>query len=191
MKPVVLVDVDGVLSGFVSSYLRAVYRETGRQYSYEDVTQYDMKRALGLNDLEAANVASHVQTPGFCEDIPVLEGATDGVRRLQEIAEVYIVTAPWNANRTWTYEREKWLARNFGIPSSRVIHTHAKHLVTGDILVDDKTDTIRKWSETHPGTAVLWECPWNIADEWSGPRTNNWDDVCNLVAGMTSRTVAV
>lgn len=178
----ILLDVDGVLCDFVSGYLTLVYEETGRQFEHHHVTQFDLKRALGLSDTESASVAQRVQQPGFCAGLAPLPGAVDGVRLLQEVADVYIVTSPWNSNPTWTHEREKWLAAHFGIHHSHVLHGSAKHLVVGDVFIDDRAETIVKWNAAHPGkTAVLWETPWNAGNAWPGVLTNDWTRVRTLV----------
>jgi 5'(3')-deoxyribonucleotidase len=184
-RPRILLDVDGVLADFVSSYLELVYQETGNRHTHEQVTQFDMKRALGLTDIDAAHVAAQIQREGFCSAIEPLPGAVDAVRRLQAISDVYIITSPWNSCPTWTHEREKWLANHFAIPHAHVLHGSAKHLVVGDVLVDDRWDTCVKWRDEHPSkTVVMWESPWNRTCEWSGWLTNDWDQLIRLVEAL-------
>jgi 5'(3')-deoxyribonucleotidase len=162
----VLVDVDGVLADFVAKYLQLVHEVTGKQFTHEQVTEFDIGKALGLTPEQSGAVARGVLT-GFASMLEPLPGAVEGLRRLREISEVYIVTSPWNKCETWMSERERWLRVHFDFPHSHVLHGSAKHLVRGDILIDDKTET--------------WESPWNKRDPWAGVLTNDWDRVCRLV----------
>jgi 5'(3')-deoxyribonucleotidase len=116
----------------------------------------------------------------------VYPGAVFGVREIEKVADVYIVTSPWNSNPTWTHDREHWLEANFGIPHSRVIHTSAKYLVRGDFFIDDKASALDAWMERggwgRKGVAVHWETPHNRREGWLGPSTNQWAELAEMVA---------
>lgn len=186
MRPRILLDVDGVLADFVTAFLAVVRFQLGRDHVPEDVTQFNLASSLGLSKLEFDQCAEIVSASGFCRTLSVYPGATDGVAALHRIADVYIVTSPWNSNRTWTYDREQWLAEHFGIPHSRVVHTSAKHLVRGDVLVDDKTETLHTWQAEHPtGRAIQWTTPHNRADAWEGWATSSWVDLCRMVGAVS------
>jgi 5'(3')-deoxyribonucleotidase len=183
----VLLDSDGVLSNFVGAWLSLINAQRGTSFVLEDVTGWDVCASLGITDAteRAATKRLIADCPNFAQKHDVLPGAIDGVRRLREIAEVYIVTSPWNSHPTWTSDREAWLKKHFGFPHSHVVHTSAKHLVCGDVLVDDKTDTCEAWREAWPhGIAVQWETPHNRLDVWRGDSTCNWDYLINLVEAM-------
>jgi 5'(3')-deoxyribonucleotidase len=171
-----------------------VYEVTGRQHRAEDVTAFDFAASLGLTRDEAIIVKRHIShRDGWWSSLPVLPGTQEGVARLREIADVYIVTSPWNSCRTWMHEREDWLKRHLDIPASQLIVTSAKHVCAGDVLVDDKTETCAKWEDEQvamwqmpDGTtastfAVQWITPHNRLDEWSGRSTNNWNELIAMV----------
>lgn len=177
----VLLDVDGVLADFVSRYLDLVEEVTGRRYTHADVTEFDIGKALGFTPEQSKTIASGIRT-GFASSLEPLPGAIDAVKRLREVAEVYIVTSPWNSCETWMSERERWLRVHFDFPHSHVIHGSAKHIVTGDVLVDDRHDTCVKWRDAHPGkTVVMWQAPWNEHCEWPGVLTNDWERLITIV----------
>lgn len=183
MNPRVLLDVDGVLADFLSPALDVVERLTGRKYSTEEMTTWDIFEIVGKEweqpFFEACN------QPNFAANLTVYPGAQEGVRRLQEIAEVYIVTSPLNHNPTWTYERERWLRDHFDIPHGRIVHTSAKHLCVGDALIDDRPYNVQKWAYGHPnGTGLLWDAPWNRQDKVSGIRVHGWNDVISIITQM-------
>lgn len=178
--PRVLLDCDGVLADFTSRALDVVADVTGRRYALEQVTAWDFCEALGLSRDEARVVKRVIgETRGFAASLAVYPGAVDGVRRLREIAEVHVVTAPWNSNPTWTYEREWWLRTHFDLESQRVHHSSTKHVFAGDVFVDDKLSHVRDWSDEHPdGVAVLWRTRHNQTESLpSCPVTSSWDDL--------------
>lgn len=182
-RPRVLLDCDGVLSAFVDGWLALINEALGTGYTASDVTDWNVLASLGIVSHRHAELKRLLAScPGFAGSLEILPGALDGVQRLQQIAEVYIVTSPWNSNPTWTHDREAWLERHFGIPHSHVVHTSAKHLVVGDVLVDDKTSTLETWREAHPrGVAVHWDTPHNRSDPWDGPSTSEWGELLEIV----------
>lgn len=179
----VLLDVDGVLADFVSAFLIVVGRETGVVATPEQVTGFDICASLDLTREQASRVKRSIGSwPRFARDLTVYPGAIEGVAKLRSIADVYIVTSPWNSNPTWTHDREDWLMRHFGIPHARVTHTSAKYLCRGDFLVDDKVSAIEAWQAEHPDSrGIVWNTPHNQLDAWTGARTNDWDALCAMV----------
>jgi len=183
MKPRVLLDCDGILSDFVGGYLRLLEQHTGLVRTRDEVTAFDIGASLGLTPEQSSRMKRAIgEHEHFARSLAVYPGAVAGVAELQRIADVYIVTSPWNSNPTWTHDREQWLVEHFGIPPSRVVHTSAKHLVRGDMLVDDKTSTLVEWEREHPtGIPIQWMTPHNEADDWTGYSTRDWSTLCAMV----------
>lgn len=181
-RPRILLDVDGVLADFLTPALDVIERLTGKAYCAADITTWDIFAVVGKEwerpFFEACN------QPGFAASLAVYPGAQEGVARLREVAEVYIVTSPMNHNPTWTHEREAWLWGHFQIPSNRIVHTSAKHLCVGDALIDDRPLNIERWNEEHPtGAGLLWDAPWNRTDK-VGVRVRGWSEIVNLVTRL-------
>lgn len=185
MKPRVLLDCDGILSDFVGGYLRLLHEHTGIIATHEQVTAFDIGASLGLTPEQSSRMKRAVgDAHAFARTLEVYPGARQGVIELQRVADVYIVTSPWNSNPTWTHDREWWLREHFGIPHARVVHTSAKHLVRGDVLVDDKVSTVREWCEEHPaGGGIVWDTPHNRGEQWAGIRTSSWSVLVENIAG--------
>lgn len=182
-RPTVLLDCDDVLTDFIGGVLEIVHRVTGRRHTQEDVDQWDFATALKLTNDERRAVQDIISlSRGWCESLAVLPGAVDGVGALREIADVYILTAPWSSCPTWTHERERWLMRRLNIPSRWVIHTAAKHLVWGDVFVDDRTETVEKWATAWlDSSALRWATPHNRRDAFRGTTVSTWDEVLRRV----------
>jgi len=172
----ILLDCDGVLADFMGGVFDLVEKQTGLRHSIDEITEWDFVKAMGLApDLAKTVKATLSGEPGWWLSLKPFDQAAEAVALLRKMAEVYIVTSPWNSHRNWLHEREAWLKKHFGIPHSHVIACSAKHLVRGDILVDDKTSTLIDWQREHPtARAVRWEQPYNINDEWGGSSTSSW-----------------
>lgn len=177
--PRVLIDVDGVLADFLAPSLPILAGLTGRAWTVDDFKTWDLFDTVP-REYEQAFFAA-VNQPGWCRSIPVFPLAQEGVRVLREMAEVYIVTSPMNHVPTWTHEREGWLKEHFHIPHKKVVHTSAKYLCVGDVLVDDRPANIESWEEEHQdGLGLLWDQPYN-RDYQARSRVSTWTEVIDVV----------
>lgn len=186
MRPLVLLDVDGVLAQFMPAALAMINDLLGASYVIEDVTEFSFAHALKLTPEQAAAVKRMIGSSARLADrLQVYPGARDGVHRLREVAEIHIVTSSWDSNETWEFDRKKWLRRNFDIGHHDITFTAAKHLVRGDVLVDDKTSTCEEWRAAWPaGVTVRWNTPHNRRDTWRGVRTESWDELIEIVKAV-------
>ena len=70
-------------------------------------------------------------------NLEVIEGAKEAVRYLHENHEVFIAsTPPWTRPEVWGHKKE-WLEEHFPYLKRKLILTHRKDLLIGDILIDD------------------------------------------------------
>lgn len=176
----VLLDCDGVLADFIGRVCDVLFNVCGVERTPDQVTEFDFVKSLGLTADTARRVKAFISdTPGFWSTLSVFPEAIEGVARLREVADVYVVTSPWNSCRTWLHERESWLKKHFDIPHSHVLAGSAKHLVNGDLFVDDRTDALVKWQNEReiPPFAVQWQTPHNRLDVWSGRSTRSWSEL--------------
>lgn len=78
------------------------------------------------------------EIPGLFSLMDPMPGAVEAVYKLAELYDVYILsTAPWGNPLAWT-EKVLWLKNHFGdLFKKKVILTHHKDFIQGDILIDD------------------------------------------------------
>ena len=112
-KPIVLIDMDGVLCDF------------------------DKRKAeLESQGVKGQSIFKH---PDAYRDLEPIDGAIDAWHALQEKYETYILsTPPWSNPDAWS-EKRKWVEQHFGKSANKkLILCHHKGLVKGDFLIDDR-----------------------------------------------------
>lgn len=191
-RPIVLLDCDGPLADFTGAYLQAFEEETGLKATLEDVTGWHIHscdffenaaREMKIKPSELRKRCdAHVSRPGFCYAIRPYDYAISRVSRLQEMAEVIVVTSPWDSSPTWMHERTLWLKKHYGVPRTHVIHAAQKHLIWGDVFVDDKPEHVDAWherwgvvSDRGRGRAVLFDMHHNRS--LNHPLRGSWEHV--------------
>lgn len=191
-KPRVLLDCDGVLADFHSSCLAVINNVFGTNYTLADVVEWDIFDSLKISRDDRSRVYDVMHRDEWCGDMGVYPGAQEGVALLQEHFDVFVVTSPMKGP-TWTSEREKWLARNFDIHRSRVVHTSAKEICVGVALIDDKDENLARWhsirtAEDGDGAVripVKWVSNHAAPDHWRGPRFWDWRLMVDFLRART------
>ena len=70
-------------------------------------------------------------------DLDLMPGAQDALMRLNYDFDIFIATTPpWSRPDVWTHKRE-WIGEHFPWLKRKMILTHRKDLLIGDILIDD------------------------------------------------------
>lgn len=183
-RPVILLDVDGVICDFINPCLAIINELTGKQHVVTAHTGWNIFEALGVPAQIVSATYDIMKQPGWCLGLPVLEGAIEGVRLLREHCDIHPCTSPMDGP-TWVHERTAWLWDLFKFPSRDVIHTQAKHRCVGNALIDDKTDAVETWSRHHPtAVGIRWNTTANAGTPYAGVKTCDWTEVLNLVGDV-------
>jgi len=113
-KPIVLIDMDGVLCDFD-------------------------KRAKELEENEGIKGHRLFKHPSAYKNLEPIEGAIDAWHRLQEKYDTYILsTPPWSNPEAWA-EKRRWVEEHLGKSANKkLILCHNKGIVRGDFLIDDR-----------------------------------------------------
>lgn len=193
-RPVVLCDVDGVIADFASAFLGAYERFSGEHVAREVWHRsYDLFEGLGHaapDEGLRGRVSDFVASEAFHLELEPFPGAIEGVRALAEVSEVWFVTSPWKGSREWTFLRDRWLCEKFGGVSGltlpgHIIYARKKHLVFGDVLVDDLPENVDAWKARHAtGLAVLWATGHNDVPGAYDLRIRDWGEVLQRVMAM-------
>ena len=70
-------------------------------------------------------------------DLYLIPGAQNALIKLNQDFDIFIATTPpWSRPDVWTHKRE-WVEEHFPYLKRKLILTHRKDLLIGDILIDD------------------------------------------------------
>ena len=70
-------------------------------------------------------------------NLDIIPGADTAVMRLNQDFDIFIASTPvWDRPETWSQKRE-WIGKHFPYLKQKLILTHRKDLLIGDILIDD------------------------------------------------------
>jgi len=119
-KKILYIDMDGVIVDFDSA-VKKLDKLTYEKY----LRRYD-------------------EVPNIFRTMEPMPDAIDSVKTLSKIYDLYILSsASWSNDSSWS-DKIWWLKKYFGDDErsplyKRLILTHRKNLVRGDILIDDRT----------------------------------------------------
>lgn len=183
-KPVVLIDVDGVLADFTGPILKHANRLTGNTYTEQDIEQYEIGALYP--ELEFQELYEPCVRQGFCLGLESLPGADEALIELRKRVELIAVTSPWWSSPYWHHERTRWLMAR-GFRPEQICFTARKELVRGAALIDDKTSHVLDWAHKNPSSLpILWKQPWSQStdDYYTGIRAiraGQWEHLLDLI----------
>tara|TARA_R110000796_G_scaffold82592_1_gene181031 strand:- start:67063 stop:67551 length:489 start_codon:yes stop_codon:yes gene_type:complete len=141
----------------------------------ENIIFIDMDGVVANFDM-AASLHPNSKNKGFRPDLELdfsefkpIRNAVESVNKLAELGfNIYFAsTAPWD-NIAAASQKRAWIGKHFPEFKKRLILTHRKDLLIGDILIDDNT--------------------WNGASEFQGEHIhfgkspfNNWDSIIKYI----------
>jgi len=185
IKPIVLIDIDGVITNFTKFYVDcAKYLGFPAAHGVDEdwcPKHWNVGQALGLKRYQRAAVWHRMSEPNVAQTIEPYPGAIEGVTQVMQYADVYFPTQPIYESSTWEYDRYCWFKQHFNEKvADRLIFTKDKSVIFGHVFIDDKPNHIRDWKKRWgTGTAVLWPQPYNadvlgIGAEFFRPNEPDW-----------------
>jgi len=140
----------------------------------------DFERACELQGLDEKQMNAPDKHLDFSQN-PVMFGAVEAVRQLESWGhDVYIAsTPPWRQPKAWM-DKRLWVAEHFPTLKRKVVLTHHKNLLIGDVLVDD---TCYRGQDTFKGKWI------HFGDKPSKWRAGNrpyvgWKETLDIIKNM-------
>ena len=134
MKETILCDLDSVVADLFTPWLGAYNREYGRSVAVKDIHCWDMHKCVP----DGAAIYPIIDRPGFFLDLPLLAGASDGLKTmLDQRHEVFIVSA---GSEGALADKSKWVRNHLPFMKNRVFFTDGKTpkgLIHGTVMIDD------------------------------------------------------
>jgi 5'-nucleotidase len=139
----IFIDMDQTLNDFTTSFVK-----TAENILSEDLSKKakNIGKEWGLQDVlfnghPNKNLVTEqiFNTSGFWLNMEPLPHASEVVQMLSDEHDVYIVTFPWPSSATCFIEKYYWVKKHMPFfDMSKLIYIKDKHLLHGDIIIDDK-----------------------------------------------------
>lgn len=163
-KALILVDMDGVLADFDGRALE-VCAENGIELDIDHISEATFRYLTDhVPDKGQRNKLRRIiDTTPYFADLPVIDGAVDGMRELMSRAEVWVCSKPLDANETCASDKVSWIKRHFPKCHGKLILAPDKSLVQGDVLLDDAPKL--KWLDRAVWKPIVYSQPFNTVPD--------------------------
>lgn len=181
----IFVDMDQTLNNFTNSFVKVA-----SEVLDEDLTEKakDIGSRWGLQDIlfnDHSNkdlVTEKIfNTPGFWLNMEIQDHAHEVISKLSKNHDVYIVTFPWPSSLNCYVEKYLWVKKN--LPSfdlNKLIYVKDKHLLHGDIIIDDKPSYL---SNNNCTKTIAFDCEYN-KDVETDFRSNDWLEIYKYIKSL-------
>lgn len=186
----ILIDLDGVVADFVQAWCdeaNRYYLPSMIHLSPSDITEWMMhKNTNGYMTREESE--SIWLENGFFLRLKPIDDAFNGILDLyksgHEIVFVSFCKRGFEDKLSWLQKETQY----YGI-KYETIFTHAKHMIDGDVFIDDYPENCKAWQTAHPtGTAICFAAPYNT--HYEGLRIGNWKQVLNKISELSLSKVS-
>jgi 5'(3')-deoxyribonucleotidase len=172
VKERICVDQDHVLADLITPWVDRYNNTYNDTLNVSDITMWDWHV---LTRPECGKKIYQMLTPDMFENLPVIHGSQEIVKKLTEKYDVFIVTAARNASVIPA--KAKWIKTHFPfIKRENVVYAVNKSICLADSLIDDAPHNL----ETFKGdNKLLFDASHN-KDENRFKRVKNWNDIANF-----------
>jgi 5'-nucleotidase len=186
-KERIALDMDEVVADLMGSWIAWCKVESGMDAD-EDIgeIQWDVSKSFPV--LSQKEVYSYLSIPNAFLELPVIEGAIEGVKELSKYYDITFLTAA--RSKTAFFEKINWVGNHFGKEyKNKVIACSCgkmKSLISSsfDIMVDDNPEFIK--NAVGECTTILFTADHNKDQDlgYINYRVDNWEE---LVKCLTER----
>jgi 5'-nucleotidase len=167
----IAIDMDGVLADVFVQFANWHEKDSGILKKREEV--------LGLGELQAfPDAKKHVYSKGFFRTVPVIEGSQQMVKKLNDLYEVFIVSAATEFPQSLE-EKHAWLQDHFPfIRWQQMVFCGSKTIIQADIMIDDHFKNL----DYFEGQTILFDQPHNhLTDAGKHTRVFSWEEIGKLL----------
>lgn len=147
----ILVDMDGIIVNLTDDWLHEYNIAWDDDLTTEHLTEWDTDKFVKPEC--GKKIYDILERPGFFRSLSPLDGALEGIRALEAHGHtVAICSAP--AGPVSAAEKIQWVQDHLGWSHQRMILTHNKSWIEGDLLIDDSPGNLRRWVPRRPAIAI-------------------------------------
>jgi 5'(3')-deoxyribonucleotidase len=172
----IILDIDDVVIDLLPRWLDMYNKEYDDCLQVQDVTDWDLTKFVV--EKCGKKIYDYLKDPGLYDDIPQVDGAVAGIVVLRNMGhEIVFATATDHPGKM------AWIKERF--PDIPILVAPDKRWVEGDLIVDDKPDTVANF----PGIGILFDRTHNQDFEWY-PRAFSWIEVLTRVYGYSTKYIS-
>lgn len=170
----IFVDMDEVIADTYGAHIEIYNEEFNQQLSTEMCLGHEVWQMVPVEHQES--IRNHARRTGFFRDLKPIEDSQSILKEIARKNEVYIASAAMQFPNSLV-EKSDWLDEHFSfIPWKNRILCGNKHILQGDILIDDRSYNL----DTFKGRSILFTSPHNINNN-GYERANNWLAIAEML----------
>lgn len=189
-KLILLLDLDDVLNNQNEIWVRELNQRHGVDVAYKDILEWDMSKAyLTLNKID---LYEPVLSPLLVPQMSAPEDMREYTYKWHSAGHMLMVATSTSARNV--KEKVQWLYVNYRwFDETKLILTHKKQMLRGDMLLDDGVHNLLPDKETGMAPSYVKVCldrPWNSRADCLGQgihRARNIAEVDEVVCGLEKR----
>ena len=168
------IDMDEVIADAYQAHMDIYHNEYGTSFTKEQCSGKEFWRMVP--EAHQASVKEHANRIGFFKDLAVIPDSQEVIRELFKKYQVYIASAAMQFPYSLK-EKSDWLDEFFPfIPWQHRILCGHKHILKGDILIDDRSYNLDKFE----GRRLLFTSPHNTNTK-DFERVSTWKEIALLL----------
>jgi len=166
----IFVDMDEVIADTYGAHIEIYNAEFNQQLNTQICLGSEVWQKVPEEHQES--VRKHATRKGFFRDLNPIKHSQEVLKKLSEKHEVYIASAAMQFPNSLV-EKSNWLDEYFPfIPWKKRILCGDKHILSGDVLIDDRSYNLEHFS----GRSILFTSPHNINNN-GYERANSWLEI--------------
>lgn len=167
-------DMDEVIADAYQAHIDLFAKAHGEQFTKAQCEGHEFWHMVP--EQHQNEVRQHADQIGFFRDLKVIPDSQEVLAQLNEKHDLYIASAAMQFPNSLK-EKSDWLDEYFPfIPWQRRILCGHKHILKGDVLIDDRAYNLQRFD----GRAILFSSPHNAADTVF-ERAASWKAVASLL----------
>nr|WP_297784011.1 5'(3')-deoxyribonucleotidase [uncultured Allomuricauda sp.] len=169
---IIFVDMDEVIADAYQAHIDIYNQEFGAQIKAEECLGKEFWQCVP--EAHQQSIRNHTRRDGFFKDLKLIEGSQEVLRGLSQKHDVYIASAAMEFPQSLR-EKSDWLDEFFPfIPWQNRILCGNKHVLKGDILIDDRSKNLGPFD----GRSIMFTSPHNTNVN-TFERAHTWQDIAD------------
>jgi len=151
----ILVDLDGIVVDTLPTWLKRIHETTGVLAKTSDITKWNLNENPPLDTVPFSQLIDPLNEKDFNANLPQMADACHYLHQLHNAGhDISIVTARSGTNcipetLAWLKEKMPWLN------VKKIWFCYDKHRITGDVLIDDKAETLIEYRNAFPNAHLI------------------------------------